>query len=63
MNELQNIFPIRHSYLIPLAPLVGAALAPTPSQIGQCDFCLRNRAPKNPEIAAPISGSSGISQA
>src|SRR5262245_30788958 len=39
------------------------ALQPTPIQIGQCDFSFNHRAPKNPDIAAPSSGSSGISQA
>jgi hypothetical protein len=34
--------------------------APTPSQMGQWDWPLRIFAPKKPEIAAPMSGSSGI---
>jgi hypothetical protein len=37
------------------------ALAPTPSQIGQCDCPFSHLAPKNPAIAAPMSGSRGIS--
>src|SRR5947207_9522243 len=38
------------------------ALHPTPIQIGQCELPLSHFAPKKPEIAAPMSGSNGISQ-
>src|SRR5437773_294538 len=37
-----------------------SALIPTPIQIGQCDCPLSHLAPKNPEISAPIKGSSGM---
>ena len=34
--------------------------APTPIQIGQCDWPFSQRAPKKPATIAPSSGSSGI---
>src|SRR5690349_8282109 len=36
------------------------ALAPTPSQIGQCDCPFNHFAPRNPAAHAPSRGSSGI---
>src|SRR5207245_2904759 len=39
---------------------LSTALSPTPTQIGQCEFCFNHRAPANPATTAPISGSNGI---
>ena len=44
----------------PGSTMLIAALAPTVSQIGQCDCPLIHLAPKNPATIAPRRGNSGI---